>query len=75
MTQNIFDQMKYEADTKVLRKKMEAQKKEKGEMEKDNVQLKRDVESLMRRNMEISKKERQVSLNKSRGSPDSRLEF
>ena len=61
-----------------MKKKIESQKKEKGEIEKDNAQMKRDIENLMRRNMEISKKEKhekQANLNRSRGSPDSRLEY
>ena len=49
--------------------------KSKNEVEKDNFQAKRDIENLMRRNLEMSKKEKQMSLNRSRGSPDSKLEF
>ena len=45
------------------------------ELERENIQVKRDIENVMRRNLEMSRKEKQHSLNKSRGSPDSKLEF
>lgn len=51
--------------------------KDKNDLERETFQLKREIESLHRRNLDIFKKEKKAnkSLNKSRGSPDSRLEF
>lgn len=63
---------------KKLKKKIDALKKDKTDSEREAFQLKREIENLQRRNLDIFKKEKQStnkSLNKSRGSPDSRLEF